>query len=103
MQLQVKKPQKSRLRYLERNKQQTRRHLRYLEISKLGKRCPWFFQKQRTKPKVNKTFSAVKKKIIRCGWCIYRVNCNRIGAANAITSQNATKQQKQHIQNEINK
>ena len=50
------------IRYSELNKQQTRHHLRYLEVSKLEKRCGWFLQSQRTKPKVNGTFSAVKNK-----------------------------------------
>ena len=62
IQLQVKMPEKSRNKVFGKNKQQTRSHLRYLEGSKLEKRCAWFFQNQRTKPKVNGTFSAVKNK-----------------------------------------
>ena len=53
---------RAEIRYLELNKQQTRRHLRYLEVWELEKRCAWFFQSQRTKPNVNETFSAVKNK-----------------------------------------
>ena len=37
-------------------------NLRYLEVSKLEKRCAWFFQSQRTKANVNGTFSAVENK-----------------------------------------
>ena len=32
---------------------------------------------------------------MRCAWSIYSVNCNKIGAANAIRSLKRTKEQKQ--------
>ena len=58
----LKCQKRAEIMYLEGNKQQTTRHLRYLEVSKFEKRRAWFFQSQRTKPKVNGTFSAVKNK-----------------------------------------
>ena len=58
----LKCDKRAEITYLEGNKQQTRRHLRYLEVSKVKKTCAWFFQSQTTKPKLNGTFSAVKKK-----------------------------------------
>ena len=62
MQLQVKNQKTAEIRYSEENKQETRRNLRYLEVSMLEKRCAWFFKSQRTKPEVNGTFSTVKNK-----------------------------------------
>ena len=86
MQLQVEKPQKSRNNVF--RKKQTRCHVRYLEVSKFEKMCAWFSWSQRTKPKVNETFSAVKTNNKVClvysqsklqqdiySWCIYLLKC----------------------------
>ena len=52
MQLEVENAQKSSNNVcIDRNKQQTRRHIRNLEVSKFEKRFAWFFLSQRTKPK----------------------------------------------------
>ena len=77
---------------LQANKQETRYRLKDLEVSKLEQSYGWCFEGQSTTPKVNGTFSAVKKKkkkkvslvYLECklqqgryGWCIYKLKCKK--------------------------
>ena len=48
--------------HLDAKKQQKRYRLTYLVLSKLEQSYGWCFEDQRTTPKVNETFSAVKNK-----------------------------------------
>ena len=51
---------RAEITYLDGNKQQTRRHVRYIEISKLEKGCGWFSKAKKQSQRLMEHFQLLK-------------------------------------------
>ena len=86
MQLRVKMPRKSGNNVFIRKQTTNKAPATIVRGFAVGKKVRFVFSKPKNKTKVEWNIFSRSKITRRCPWCIYSVDCNRIDAANAITS-----------------